>query len=186
MKIIGIAGYSGAGKTTLIEKLIGLYRTQGLSVATIKHAHHRFDVDRPGKDSFRHRAAGAGQVVVASDKRIAHMIEHPEPTEPDLPALVSMLQPCDLVLVESFKSAPHPKAEVWRTETGAPRLDPAQNVVALVTDQAGAQSQNGAPAGTAAESGSATPVFGINEPESWFMDLAALAVERDEFMRYFR
>ena len=115
MNVIGFAGYSGAGKTTLIEQLIALLCAQGQTVSVVKHAHHRFDIDHPGKDSHRHRQAGAYEVLLASDQRLALQRQYPEPREPHLPSLLAQLDPCvDWVLVEGFKDAALPKVEVWR------------------------------------------------------------------------
>lgn len=113
MKVVAFAGYSGAGKTTLVEKLIPLLRAQGLRVSVIKHAHHQFDVDKPGKDSWRHRQAGAFEVLVASDKRLALLREYEQQAEPDIHALIGEMHPgVDWVLVEGFKHADLPKVEV--------------------------------------------------------------------------
>ncbi len=134
--VLGFAGYSGSGKTTLIEQVIGLLVSWGLKVSLIKHAHHNFDIDVPGKDSWRHRQAGASEVMVASDQRWALMHEHRGEQEPSLDTLIEYLSPCDLVLVEGFKKAPIPKLEVWRSNQGTPRLsadDPW--IIALVTDE---------------------------------------------------
>lgn len=115
MYVAGFAGYSGAGKTTLLTHLIPLLRAQGLRVSVIKHAHHRFDIDQPGKDSWRHRQAGALEVLLASDQRLALLREYETPTEPDVHALIARLDArVDWVLVEGFKEAPLPKIEVWR------------------------------------------------------------------------
>ncbi len=137
MKIIGLAGWSGAGKTTLLVKLIPLLVARGLAVSTIKHAHHAFDVDKPGKDSYEHRQAGAREVLVASAARFALMHELRGAPEPDLAALLAKLSPCDLVLIEGFKRDSHPKIEVHRAANGKPFLfpdDPA--IVALASDTA--------------------------------------------------
>jgi molybdopterin-guanine dinucleotide biosynthesis adapter protein len=118
MKVYGITGWKNSGKTTLIERLIAAYGARGLSVSTIKHTHHSFDTDRPGKDSFRHRAAGARQVLLASQTRWALLTENRAAPEPDLAALLARLDPVDLVLVEGFKRDPHRKLEVRRAATG--------------------------------------------------------------------
>ena len=135
MKVIGLAGWSGAGKTTLLVKLIPLLKARGLSVSTIKHAHHAFDVDRPGKDSYEHRAAGAQEVLVASAARFALMHELRGAPEPDLCALLAKLSACDLVLIEGFKRDPHPKIEVHRVGNAKPFLYPDDpGIVALASD----------------------------------------------------
>ena len=122
MRVIGLAGWSGAGKTTLLIKLIPLLRQRGLSVSTIKHAHHGFEVDRPGKDSFEHRQAGASEVLVSSRRRWALIRELREEAEPGLADLLRRLSPVDLVIVEGFKAQPHPKIEVHRAANGKPFL----------------------------------------------------------------
>ena len=135
MNILGIAGYSGSGKTTLLEKVIPLLRQHGLRISVIKHAHHDFDIDRPGKDSFRHREAGAHEVMIASGHRWALMHELRQEAEPTLEELCARLSPCDLVLVEGYKFSPIPKLEVHRTETGHPLLYPNDaEIIAVVTD----------------------------------------------------
>ncbi|GGG18746.1 molybdopterin-guanine dinucleotide biosynthesis protein MobB [Caldovatus sediminis] len=135
MRLIGFAGWSGAGKTTLLTRVIPRLTGRGLRVSTIKHAHHRFDLDQPGKDSYEHRAAGASQVLISSAHRWALMTELRGAPEPDLRFLLSRLAPVDLVLVEGFKRDPVPKIEVHRAANGKPWLhpdDPA--VVALAAD----------------------------------------------------
>ncbi len=122
MRIIGITGWSGAGKTTLILKLIPLLTQRGLKVSTLKHAHHAFDVDHPGKDSFEHRRAGATEVLIASGNRFALMHELRGAPEPPLELLLGKLSAVDLVLVEGYKRAPHPKIEVHRAANGKPLL----------------------------------------------------------------
>jgi molybdopterin-guanine dinucleotide biosynthesis protein B len=124
MKIIGLAGWSGAGKTTLLTRLIPHFNAQGLRVSVIKHAHHHFDVDVPGKDSWRHREAGAAEVLVSSEKRWALMHELRGASEPRLPELLEKLSPVDLVVVEGFKREPHRKIEVHRAANGKPLLFP--------------------------------------------------------------
>jgi molybdopterin-guanine dinucleotide biosynthesis protein B len=136
MRAIGLAGWSGAGKTTLIVRLIPELNRRGLSVSTIKHAHHDFDVDRPGKDSYAHRAAGAREVLVASEKRLALMRELRGAPEPSLADLLRMLDPVDLILVEGFKRDPLPKIEVYREANSKPPLYPQdRNIVALISDR---------------------------------------------------
>ena len=134
--ILGLAGYSGSGKTTLLEKIIPLLAGRGLRVAVIKHAHHDFDIDQPGKDSYRQRKAGANQVLITSARRWALMHElHNEP-EPTLQECCARLAPCDLVLVEGYKHADIPKLEVHRSMTTHPYLYPFDaRIVAIATDQ---------------------------------------------------
>jgi molybdopterin-guanine dinucleotide biosynthesis protein B len=136
MKIIGIAGYSGSGKTTLIEKLIPVLVREGVRVSLIKHAHHEFDVDQPGKDSWRHRHAGCSEVLVSSSKRWALMHELRGAEEPALQEQLKHLSPCDLVIVEGYKSEPIPKVEVHRRAGHTPLLYPEDpNVVAVASDE---------------------------------------------------
>lgn len=118
MNIYGVTGWRNAGKTTLMEQLVSEATRRGLSVSTIKHAHHAFDIDRPGKDSHRHREAGAREVLVASDARYAIMHELRGSAAPGLAELLARLSPVDLVLVEGYKRDRHPKIEVWRAATG--------------------------------------------------------------------
>lgn len=133
--VFGFAGYSGSGKTTLIEKLIPLFVAHGLTVSLIKHAHHDFDVDQPGKDSFRHRKAGCREVLVSSDQRWALMHELHQTREPNLNELIAHLAPCDWVLVEGFKRSPIRKLEVHRTDNGKPLLYPQDSsIVALACE----------------------------------------------------
>jgi molybdopterin-guanine dinucleotide biosynthesis protein B len=135
MRIIGLAGWSGAGKTTLLARLIPHLVGQGVSVSTIKHAHHAFDVDTPGKDSFVHRQAGATEVLVSSAARFALMHELRGATEPELPDLLPRLAPVDLVLIEGFKRHGHPKIEIHRAANARPWLHPADPaIVAIVSD----------------------------------------------------
>jgi molybdopterin-guanine dinucleotide biosynthesis protein B len=135
MKIFGFAGWSGSGKTTLIEKLIPRLVKRGLRVSLIKHAHHTFDVDQPGKDSYRHRNAGASEIMVTSSRRWVLMHELRGAHEPSFDEQLKHLSPCDLLLVEGFKFAPIPKLEVWREETGEALLHPNDShIVALATD----------------------------------------------------
>jgi molybdopterin-guanine dinucleotide biosynthesis protein B len=139
----GVVGWSGAGKTTLIEQLLPSLRAMGLRISVIKHAHHGFDIDRPGKDSWRHREAGAAEVMLVSDQRwvLMHELRAAEQSgaqrvvEPALPSLLARLAPCDLVLVEGYKHEHLPKLEVYRAELGKPPLylqDP--DIVAIATD----------------------------------------------------
>lgn len=135
MKVIGIAGWSGAGKTTLLTRLIPRLTARGLRVSTIKHAHHTFDVDQPGKDSHTHRVAGATEVLVSSANRFALMHELRGAPELSLDALLEKLSPVDLVLVEGFKKQAHPKLEVYRAAVGKPLLHPDDpNIVAIASD----------------------------------------------------
>jgi len=138
--LLGFAAWSGAGKTTLLTKLLPVLTGSGLQVALIKHAHHNFDIDHPGKDSYELRKAGAGQVVVASSRRIALMVEHPPGKEADpvLSELLEKIDPrrADLILVEGFKREPIPKIEIHRPALGKPLLctdDP--NIIAVATDR---------------------------------------------------
>ena len=135
MKIFGFAGYSGSGKTTLIEKLIPRFTAKGLRVSLIKHAHHTFDVDQPGKDSWRHRHAGCQEVLVTSSRRWALMHELRGAPEPTLGELVAQLSACDLLLIEGFKREPIPKLEVHRAVVGEPLLFPHDtHIVAVASD----------------------------------------------------
>jgi molybdopterin-guanine dinucleotide biosynthesis adapter protein len=122
MRVIGLAGWSGAGKTTLLLRLIPELAGRGVAVSTVKHAHHAFEVDEPGKDSFEHRAAGAREVLVASERRWALMHELRTEPEPGLAELLARLSPVDLVIVEGFKAAAHPKIEVHRAANRKPFL----------------------------------------------------------------
>ncbi len=136
MKIIGIAGFSGSGKTTLIEKLIPVLVREGLRVSLVKHAHHEFDVDQPGKDSYRHRHAGCAEVLISSSKRWALMHELRGAAEPALEEQLKHLSPCDLVIVEGYKSEPIAKIEVHRRASHTPLLYPEDpHVVAIATNE---------------------------------------------------
>jgi molybdopterin-guanine dinucleotide biosynthesis protein B len=135
MKVIGIAGWSGAGKTTLLTRVIPCLVARGMRVSTIKHAHHNFDVDQPGKDSHTHRTAGATEVLVSSANRWALMHEMRGEGEMALDALLAKLSQVDFVLVEGFKRQAHPKLEVYRAAVGKPLLHPDdQNIVAIASD----------------------------------------------------
>lgn len=135
MKIFGLAGWSGSGKTTLTARLLPELIGRGISVSTMKHAHHNFDIDQPGKDSYVHRMAGAREVMVASANRWALMHEHrgaPEPTAADL---MRQMTPVDLLLIEGFKREPHPKLEVYRRANGKPLIHPDDpHIVAVASD----------------------------------------------------
>jgi len=140
MKVIGFAGFSGAGKTTLVERLIPALRLHGQRVSVVKHAHHKFDIDHPGKDTYRHREAGAFEVVVSSDRRLALMREFERPTQLDAHALIAELDDSvDWVLVEGFKHSDLSKIEVWREAGQGEPVRPARYaddrfIVALATD----------------------------------------------------
>jgi molybdopterin-guanine dinucleotide biosynthesis protein B len=137
MRVIGLAGWSGAGKTTLLARLIPLLVGRGLKVSTVKHAHHAFEVDQPGKDSFVHREAGAAEVIVSSARRWVHIHEGAGEPEAGLVDLLRRLSPCDLVLVEGYKRAAHPKLEVYREANGRPALHPGdERIVAVASDRA--------------------------------------------------
>ncbi len=135
MNVFGIAGYSGSGKTTLLEHLVPKLVARGLRVSLIKHAHHRFDIDHPGKDSFRLREAGCAEIMLASDTRWALMRELRGAAEPTIDELLARMSPCDLVLVEGFKSGSFPKLEVHRPSVGQPPLFPGDpTIVAVASD----------------------------------------------------
>ncbi len=136
-RVLGIAGWSGSGKTTLITRLIPLLVRGGLAVAALKHAHHSFEVDHPGKDSYEFRAAGAAEVIVSSSRRWAQLHELGAEAEATLAALLRRVSPCDLVLVEGFKRQGHPKLEVFRRALGLAPLHPDDpRIVAVAADQA--------------------------------------------------
>ena len=152
MKVFGFAGYSGSGKTTLIEQLIPRFVLHGLKVSLIKHAHHLFDIDKPGKDSYRHREAGASEVLITSDQRWVLMHELRGEPEPSLEEQIARFSPCDLVLVEGYKRARIPKLEIHRPSVGKPLLHPDDpNIVAVASDMPIATS---------------LPVLDINDPEA--------------------
>ncbi len=136
MKVVGFAGYSGSGKTTLVEQLIAALKTQGLRVSVVKHAHHSFDIDHAGKDTHRHRSAGAFEVVVASNKRLALVREYEREAEPNVHQLIAEISSvADWVLVEGFKSSDVLKIEVWRAQAGKPARYPDDPfIVAIATD----------------------------------------------------
>lgn len=136
MKVLGITGWSGSGKTTLLTALIPLLGGHGIAVSTVKHAHHDFDLDQPGKDSWRHRIAGAREVVIASGGRWALLHEN-RGAEPELGALLARLAPVDLVLVEGYKASAHGKIEVHRPALGKPAIWPGRaDIVAVASDAA--------------------------------------------------
>jgi molybdopterin-guanine dinucleotide biosynthesis protein B len=135
MKVFGFAGFSGSGKTTLIERLIPIFTARGLRVSLVKHAHHTFDVDQPGKDSYRHRHAGATEVLVTSSRRWVLMHELRGEAEPSMEEIVARISPCDLLLVEGYKRAAIPKLEVYREAVGEGWLHPHDpHIVAIATD----------------------------------------------------
>ena len=137
MRVFGLAGWSGSGKTTLMTALIPELVSRGIRVSTLKHAHHAFDVDQPGKDSWRHRQAGAQEVMVSSQNRWALMHELRGAPEPSFDELVRRMSPVDILLVEGFKRHPHPKIEVYRPSLGKPLLHPEDPfVVAIACDEA--------------------------------------------------
>ncbi len=136
MKVFGLAGWSGSGKTTLLKQLIPALVDRGLKVSTLKHAHHKFDVDKPGKDSYEHREAGASEVMIASGNRWALMHELRDEKEPSLQELIPRMTPVDLLLIEGFKREDHQKLEVYRPSLGKRMLhkdDP--NIIAVATDE---------------------------------------------------
>ena len=154
MKIFGFAGWSGSGKTTLIEQLIPRLVARVGKVSLIKHAHHAFDVDQPGKDSWRHREAGCTEVLVSSAHRYALMHELRGAPELSLPEAIDLLTPCALVLVEGYKTHPLPKLEIWRPAVGKPLLHPRDpHVLAVATDAPSALTDCG------------LPVFGLDQPD---------------------
>ncbi|MGE0095091.1 MAG: molybdopterin-guanine dinucleotide biosynthesis protein B [Alphaproteobacteria bacterium] len=135
MKLFGLAGWSGAGKTTLVARLLPALIARGISVSTVKHAHESFDIDKPGKDSHTHRTAGAREVMISSVNRWALIHEHRGEPEPDLDALVRVMTPVDLLLVEGFKRHGHNKLEVYRAANGQPFLHPDDpRIVAIASD----------------------------------------------------
>jgi molybdopterin-guanine dinucleotide biosynthesis protein B len=135
MRVIGLAGWSGSGKTTLLTRLIPCLVARGLKVSTLKHAHHGFDVDQPGKDSHSHRMAGATEVLIGSAARFALVHELRGAPEPTVQELLSLLSPVDLVIVEGYKASPLPKLEVHRAAVGKPLLYPGDNcIVAIASD----------------------------------------------------
>ncbi|TXT34870.1 MAG: molybdopterin-guanine dinucleotide biosynthesis protein B [Comamonadaceae bacterium] len=157
MKVLGFAGFSGSGKTTLVEKLIPVLKLKGLRVSVVKHAHHRFDIDHEGKDTYRHREAGAFEVIVASDTRLALMREFEVPNRPTVHQLLAELyEGVDWVLIEGFKDSDLQKIEVWRAESGKPARYPGDDfIVAVATDS---REQLPEPTGL--------PVLNLNDPEA--------------------
>jgi molybdopterin-guanine dinucleotide biosynthesis protein B len=137
MKVIGLAGWSGSGKTTLMMRLLPELIGRGLSVSTMKHAHHSFDIDQPGKDSYVHRSAGATEVMVASAHRWALMHENRGAPEPTAVELMRHMTPVDLLIIEGFKREPHPKLEIYRAANNKPLLHPEDpHIVAVASDVA--------------------------------------------------
>jgi molybdopterin-guanine dinucleotide biosynthesis protein B len=136
LKTLGLVGWSGSGKTTLLTALIPCLKAAGLKTSTIKHAHHDVELDQPGKDSYRHRDAGAQETILANAARFALFSEHRNAPEPDLAALIARLAPVDLVLVEGFKSYEFPKIEVFRASLAKPPLWPEQSLLAVAADTA--------------------------------------------------
>jgi molybdopterin-guanine dinucleotide biosynthesis protein B len=172
VNVIGFCGYSGAGKTTLVEQLIARLRLAGQRVSVVKHAHHDFDIDHEGKDSWRHRQAGAYEVVIASNRRLAKMREYPARAEPSVDQLVDELADCDWVLVEGFKHAALPKIEVWRAANGKPAqyvVDPF--VIAIATER---ESELPAPTGL--------PVFQLDDVDA----IAGFILAQETRCRYER
>jgi molybdopterin-guanine dinucleotide biosynthesis protein B len=167
VKVVGFAGYSESGKTTLVERLIPLLRAHGQRVAVLKHAHHSFDIDHPGKDSHRHRQAGASEVLIASNRRLALMREYEQEARPSVHALLAQISPgTDWVLVEGFKSSDLPKVEVWREQAGhALRHPQDQHIVAVATDTLASLAGR-----------TALPLLDLNQPAQlagWLMANAA-------------
>ena len=137
MRVIGLAGWSGAGKTTVLTRVIPELARRGISVSTLKHAHHAFDLDTPGKDSHAHREAGAREVLISSERRWALMHELRDEPEASLPDLLARLSPVDLVIIEGFKREPHVKIEIHRAANGKPPLHPGdETIVAIASDVA--------------------------------------------------
>jgi len=165
MKVYGVIGWKNAGKTTLVERLVAEISARGYTVSTVKHTHHMVDVDRPGKDSHRHRQAGAAQVILASSARWALMTELRDAPEPPLAELIARLDPVDLVIVEGYKRDDHPKIEAWRAETGQPLIAASDPTVRAVAS-------NDAPA-------TGRPVIGLDDiPAIADFLLADLGLER--------
>lgn len=167
MKVVGFAGFSGSGKTTLVERLIPALKLRGLRVSVVKHAHHKFDIDHPGKDTYRHREAGAFEVVVASGQRLALMREFEQPARLTVHHLIAELyEGVDWVLVEGFKDSNLLKIEVWRAAMGKPALYPDDDfIVAIATDSPGRLPQS-----------TLRPVLDLNDADAvagWLADNGA-------------
>ena len=166
MKVVGFAGFSGSGKTTLVERLIPALKLRGLRVSVVKHAHHKFDIDHPGKDTFRHREAGAFEVVVASDRRLALIREFEQPAQLTVHQLIAELyEGVDWVLVEGFKMSDVLKIEVWRADSGKPARYPDDAFIAAIATD----SPDRLPAPTQ------RPVLDLNDPDAvaqWLVDNA--------------
>jgi molybdopterin-guanine dinucleotide biosynthesis protein B len=153
MKVMGIVGWSGSGKTSLLIQVLPILKERGLRVSTMKHAHHWFDVDTRGKDSFRHREAGASEVLVVTSSRWVLMHESREEPEPSIEALIERMTPVDLLLIEGFKTHPHPKLEIHRQSEGKPLLCPEDpGIVAVASDLP--------------LPGLAVPVLDLNDPDA--------------------
>ena len=169
MRIIGLAGWSGSGKTTLVTKVIPVLVRRGLKVATVKHAHHEFDTDQPGKDSWLHRQAGASEVAIVSSRRWAIVHELSDEAEPPLVDILAKLSPVDLVIVEGFKRQSHPKLEVFRAAVGKPLLHPDDDcIVAIATDAPLPQAQ--------------VPVLSLDDIEGLANVLQAEAMPRERIV----
>jgi molybdopterin-guanine dinucleotide biosynthesis adapter protein len=164
MKVVGFAGFSGSGKTTLVERLIPALKARGLRVSVVKHAHHQFDIDHPGKDSWRHRQAGAFETVIASSRRLALIREFEQPATQTAHRVIAELYPgVDWVIVEGFKDSDLLKIEVWRLAAGKPALYPEDPFIVAVATDAPAQ----LPQATA------RPVLDLNDPDAlaqWLVD----------------
>ena len=160
MRVFGLAGWSGSGKTTLMTQLLPALLRRGISVSTLKHAHHDFDVDQQGKDSYRHRQAGAIEVMVASDRRWALMHELRGEAEPALDQLLTRMTPVDLVIVEGFKRGSHPKLEIHRPALGQPLMAPGDPAIVAV-------------ASDVALAGLAVPCLALGQPDA----IAAFIIE---------
>jgi molybdopterin-guanine dinucleotide biosynthesis protein B len=136
MKVMGLVGWSGSGKTSVMVELLPILKEKGIKVSTMKHAHHRFDVDKPGKDSFRHREAGASEVLVVTSSRWVLMHESRDESEPSIESLIERMTPVDLLLIEGFKTHHHPKLEIHRESEGKPLLCPDDpEIVAVASDR---------------------------------------------------